>query len=77
VKFLTEFGGDDCVVGRQDESDGAAVMSSYDQESRHKLRDLEVYLRGDVGIIAEQADHNELLHALPPSAWQEALNFLL
>ena len=28
-------------------------------------------------IIAEQADHNDLLHALPPSAWQEALNFLL
>jgi pimeloyl-ACP methyl ester carboxylesterase len=27
-------------------------------------------------IIAEQADHNDLLHALPPSAWQEALNFL-
>ena len=28
-------------------------------------------------IIADQADHNDLLHSLPPSAWQEALNFLL
>ena len=28
-------------------------------------------------IIATQADHNDLLHTLPPSAWQEALNFLL
>jgi pimeloyl-ACP methyl ester carboxylesterase len=28
-------------------------------------------------IIAERADHNDLLHTLPPSAWQEALNFLL
>jgi pimeloyl-ACP methyl ester carboxylesterase len=28
-------------------------------------------------IIADQADHNDLLHTLPPSAWQEALNFLL
>lgn len=28
-------------------------------------------------IIAERADHNDLLHTLPPPAWQEALNFLL
>jgi pimeloyl-ACP methyl ester carboxylesterase len=28
-------------------------------------------------IIADQVDHNDLLHTLPPSAWQEALNFLL
>jgi len=28
-------------------------------------------------IIADQADHNDLLHTLPPSAWQEALTFLL
>ena len=28
-------------------------------------------------IIAERADHNDILHTLPPSAWQEALNFLL
>jgi len=28
-------------------------------------------------IIADQADHNDLLHTLPASAWQEALNFLL
>ena len=28
-------------------------------------------------IIADQADHNDLLHTLPPSAWQEALQFLL
>jgi fermentation-respiration switch protein FrsA (DUF1100 family) len=28
-------------------------------------------------IIADQADHNDLLHSLPASAWQEALNFLL
>lgn len=27
-------------------------------------------------IIADQADHNDLLHTLPPSAWQEALTFL-
>ena len=28
-------------------------------------------------LIADQADHNDLLHTLPPSAWQEALTFLL
>jgi pimeloyl-ACP methyl ester carboxylesterase len=28
-------------------------------------------------IIADQADHNDLLHTLSPSAWQEALQFLL
>jgi len=28
-------------------------------------------------IIAEQADHNDLLHTLPASAWQEALRSLL
>lgn len=28
-------------------------------------------------IIADQADHNDLLHTLPPSAWREALQFLL
>jgi pimeloyl-ACP methyl ester carboxylesterase len=28
-------------------------------------------------IIADDADHNDLLHTLPSSAWQEALNFLL
>lgn len=28
-------------------------------------------------IVANQADHNNLLHTLPPSAWQEALGFLL
>jgi len=28
-------------------------------------------------IIGDQADHNDLLHSLPPSAWQEALNLLL
>ena len=28
-------------------------------------------------IIADQADHNDLLHSLQPSAWQEALQFLL
>jgi pimeloyl-ACP methyl ester carboxylesterase len=28
-------------------------------------------------IIANQADHNDLLHTLPPTAWEEALNFLL
>jgi pimeloyl-ACP methyl ester carboxylesterase len=28
-------------------------------------------------ITADQADHNDLLHTLPPSAWQEALQFLL
>lgn len=28
-------------------------------------------------IIAERADHNDLLHTLSPSAWQEALQFLL
>jgi hypothetical protein len=28
-------------------------------------------------IIAEDADHNDLLHTLPPSAWQEAINLLL
>jgi fermentation-respiration switch protein FrsA (DUF1100 family) len=28
-------------------------------------------------IVAEHADHNDLLHTLPPSAWQEALQFLL
>ena len=28
-------------------------------------------------ITAERADHNDLLHTLPPSAWQEALDFLL
>jgi pimeloyl-ACP methyl ester carboxylesterase len=28
-------------------------------------------------IVADQADHNDLLHTLPPSAWQEALQFLL
>lgn len=28
-------------------------------------------------IIADNADHNDLLHTLPPSAWQEALKFLL
>ncbi len=28
-------------------------------------------------IIAEQADHNDLLHTLPMTAWQEALEFLL
>jgi len=28
-------------------------------------------------IIAQHADHNDLLHTLPPSAWQEALNFVL
>jgi hypothetical protein len=28
-------------------------------------------------IVANQADHNDLLHTLPPSAWQEALGFLL
>ena len=28
-------------------------------------------------IIAQPADHNDLHHTLPPSAWQEALNFVL
>ena len=28
-------------------------------------------------ITADQADHNDLLHTLPSSAWQEALQFLL
>jgi uncharacterized protein len=28
-------------------------------------------------IIADQADHNDLLHTLPPSAWKEATAFLL
>jgi uncharacterized protein len=28
-------------------------------------------------IIADQADHNDLLHTLTPAAWQEALQFLL
>jgi len=28
-------------------------------------------------ITADQADHNDLLHTLPSSAWQEALKFLL
>jgi uncharacterized protein len=28
-------------------------------------------------LIADQADHNDLLSTLPASAWQEALNFLL
>lgn len=28
-------------------------------------------------IVADQADHNDLLHTLPQSAWQEALDFLL
>jgi pimeloyl-ACP methyl ester carboxylesterase len=28
-------------------------------------------------IIVDDADHNDLLHTLPPSAWQEALQFLL
>jgi len=28
-------------------------------------------------LIADQADHNDLLHALPESTWQQALDFLL
>ena len=28
-------------------------------------------------ITADQADHNDLRHTLPPSAWKEAINFLL
>ena len=28
-------------------------------------------------LIADQADHNDLLHALPESTWQQALSFLL
>jgi pimeloyl-ACP methyl ester carboxylesterase len=28
-------------------------------------------------LIADQADHNDLLHTLPPSAWKEAITFLL
>jgi len=28
-------------------------------------------------LLADQADHNDLLHTLPPSAWQQALDFLL
>ena len=28
-------------------------------------------------IIADQADHNDLLHTLPPSAWQKALQSIL
>lgn len=28
-------------------------------------------------IIADQADHNDLLHSLPPSAWHDALDFIL
>lgn len=28
-------------------------------------------------LIADQADHNDLLHALPESTWREALQFLL
>jgi hypothetical protein len=28
-------------------------------------------------IIADRADHNDLLHTLPPSAWKEAITFLL
>jgi pimeloyl-ACP methyl ester carboxylesterase len=28
-------------------------------------------------ILADQADHNDLLHTLSPSAWREALQFLL
>ena len=28
-------------------------------------------------LIADQADHNDLLSSLPASSWQEALNFLL
>ncbi|MEX1045213.1 MAG: alpha/beta fold hydrolase [Chthoniobacterales bacterium] len=40
-----------------------------------KLHD--VYEGPKLLILADQADHNDLLHTLPPSAWQEALNFLL
>lgn len=28
-------------------------------------------------IVSDKADHNDLLHTLPPSAWQEAMAFLL
>lgn len=28
-------------------------------------------------LIADQADHNDLLHALPKSTWQQALDFVL
>jgi hypothetical protein len=28
-------------------------------------------------LIAPQADHNDLLHVLPASTWQQAVNFLL
>ena len=41
----------------------------------HKLH--ESYAGPNTLIVAEQADHNDLLHTLPPSAWQEALHFLL
>ena len=44
-------------------------------EFGHKLHD--TYAGPKKLIIAEQADHNDLLHALLPSAWQEALAFLL
>ena len=41
----------------------------------HKLHD--TYEGPKKLIIAGQADHNDLLHTLQPSAWQEALQFLL
>jgi pimeloyl-ACP methyl ester carboxylesterase len=41
----------------------------------HKLHDM--YEGPKLLILADQADHNDLLHTLPPSAWQEALQFLL
>jgi len=41
----------------------------------HKLHD--TYTGPKKLIVADQADHNDLLHTLPPSAWRKALRFLL
>jgi uncharacterized protein len=52
-------------------ADDTIVPAKFGQ----KLYD--TYLGPKFFIIADQADHNDLLQNLPPSAWEEALNFLL
>ena len=37
----------------------------------------DVYAGPKLLLSADQADHNDLLHTLPESAWQQALDFLL
>ena len=67
-EWLTNYGGPIASILAEDDT---IVPAAFGQ----KLHDS--YAGPKKLIVANQADHNDLLHTLPPSAWQEALGFLL